>query len=723
MKYLQRLLIMLLVSCCAISTTAAAAGNPVNSMLTPAENDVSLEYLGMIFGNISPGLMKAGIHGNSQLLGQLFEVFNQLALIVGIILVIYTVCVGTINTATSGKILGERWSGAWLPMRSAAGIALLIPTKSGYCVVQIIVMWLVYWGVGAAGTLWSTAIDYLDAGHYMYSAQADTSGNAQRTDMPYQNMKASVDTANALFSAALCNKYHNSNPHNANELYGIGITSDSKTTKLNYGYLEGDNGYGHECGTVALADNKQVEPVLRAASNWQYLVEVYWQKKDLSGYKTDVRLGIEALNDDLQKAADPDPAGGVSEFKDTGWLLAGNYYRDLSRFDPQGGGVKVVYKQQDPLFVSGELPECRGDQNCVQLISGGNVAFNNEAIAGILENYATNSAGNIHVNLELPEVSGWWYTLGIGNAFRELTYPILTAIGGNFNSTGDPFHNAVVMGANMMNAAALIVTTTLLVGNMAYGMVANVCRAENPTGPAAHTVQSVISTLVLGVAGFLYAQGVMLAIYLPLIPFVLFLVGGIGWFISVLEAMVAAPLVAIGLVWPDAQNEVLGRAEPAIMLILNLFLRPSLMIIGLLAGIMMCWVGFKLTNLGFMTMIAHGSIMFEYLFGWFVLGFIYAMLLITIAKKCFSLIHQVPDKVLMWIGDHSQHQGGAEEFLGAVQGGTEKGGGAVSGIASGAGQYVGYGGRDLINSQKQWGRVKRLKDRLGKTEAKVDAED
>lgn len=706
------------------SAGAAAADMPIKSILTPPEHDVSLEYLGSIFGNISPGLMKAGIHGNSQLLGHLFEIFNQLALIVAIVLVIYTVFVGTLNTANSGKILGERWSGAWLPVRSAGGIALLIPTKSGYCVAQIIVMWLVYYGVGAAGTLWNNAIDYLDAGNYMYSAQAETSGDTQRTDIPYQNMKASIDTANAVFTAMVCNKYHNSKAENAHEQYGIGIVKEKdKNTKLKFGYLDGDTGYGSECGVVEVTNEKYVQPILRAVDNWHYLVEAFRNKQKLTDYKEDIKLGILALNSELTRATDPAPKGGVSAFKETGWLLAGNYYRDLSRFDPQGGGVSVTYATQDPLFVSGKLPECTGDQTCVYQLSLANVSFNNEAIKGLLENYNTSSADNTHVKLELPPVSDWWYTLGIGNAFRELTYPLLTAIGGNFNSTGDPFHNAVIMGANMMNAAALIVTTTLLVGNMAYGMVANVCRAENPAGPAAHTVQSVIATLVLGVAGFLYSQGVMLAIYLPLIPFILFLVGGIGWFISVIEAMVAAPLVAIGLVWPEAQNEVLGRAEPALMLFLNLFLRPSLMIIGLLIGILLCWVGFKLTNLGFMTMISHGSIMFEYLFGWFVLGFIYAMLLITIAKKCFSLVHQVPDKVLMWIGDHSQHQGGAEEFLGAVQSGTEKGGGSASGIASGAGQYVGYGGRDLINSQKQWGRVKRLKDRMTRTGARVEKED
>ena len=89
-----------------------------------------------------------------------------------------------------------------------------------------------------------------------------------------------------------------------------------------------------------------------------------------------------------------------------------------------------------------------------------------------------------------------------------------------------------------------------------------------------------MSAITLGAAGFLYIQGATLAIYLPLIPFIIFLLSSLGWFICVIEAVIAAPMVAVGLMWPEAQNEILGRAEPAIMMLLNLFLRPVLMILG-----------------------------------------------------------------------------------------------------------------------------------------------
>ena len=93
--------------------------------------------------------------------------------------------------------------------------------------------------------------------------------------------------------------------------------------------------------------------------------------------------------------------------------------------------------------------------------------------------------------------------------------------------------------------------------------------------------------LIFGIAAFLYVQGAILSVALPLIPFVIFLVAVLGWFAAVIESIVAAPLIAIGLIFPEANQDIWGKAEPAYMMILNLFLRPSLIIIGFVAGMIL----------------------------------------------------------------------------------------------------------------------------------------
>ncbi len=49
-------------------------------------------------------------------------------------------------------------------IRSTLGLALLIPKASGYCLMQIFVMWVVVQGVGAADKIWEAALGYLNRG-------------------------------------------------------------------------------------------------------------------------------------------------------------------------------------------------------------------------------------------------------------------------------------------------------------------------------------------------------------------------------------------------------------------------------------------------------------------------------------------------------------------------------------------------------------------------------
>ncbi len=70
----------------------------------------------------------------------------------------------------------------------------------------------------------------------------------------------------------------------------------------------------------------------------------------------------------------------------------------------------------------------------------------------------------------------------------------------------------------------------------------------------------------------LFTTGAVLAFYLPLIPFLIFTFAAIGWFIGVIESIVAAPLVALGIMHPEGPSEVLGRSEQGFMLILGVFL-------------------------------------------------------------------------------------------------------------------------------------------------------
>ncbi|MGB6976553.1 MAG: type IVB secretion system protein DotA [Gammaproteobacteria bacterium] len=206
-----------------------------------------------------------------------------------------------------------------------------------------------------------------------------------------------------------------------------------------------------------------------------------------------------------------------------------------------------------------------------------------------------------------------------------------------------------------------------------------------------------ISPLLNMVASALFTNGMVLSVYIPLIPFLVFTFAAIGWLISVLEAMVAAPLVALGITHPEG-HDLMGKAEQATMLLLSVFLRPILMIIGFMAAILLSWVAIKVVNLGFGYTIERNGILRDGLFAITeIIGVLvaYTVIMITVLNTCFSLIHVIPQKVMNWIGLHpeaSNVEGMLHEAKGAVHG---------------AGQAVGQGGGQLLDGAGSEGAAQR----------------
>ncbi len=133
----------------------------------PPASDYSVVFLGNLFGTVDGVLHSSG----SQIMGAIFTVFNSAVLALGGIIIMYTLLVSTMNTAHEGQMLGQKWSSIWIPVRSTLGLALLIPKASGYCLMQIFVMWVVVQGVGAADKVWQAALSYLNRGGVIIQAQ------------------------------------------------------------------------------------------------------------------------------------------------------------------------------------------------------------------------------------------------------------------------------------------------------------------------------------------------------------------------------------------------------------------------------------------------------------------------------------------------------------------------------------------------------------------------
>ena len=196
----------------------------------------------------------------------------------------------------------------------------------------------------------------------------------------------------------------------------------------------------------------------------------------------------------------------------------------------------------------------------------------------------------------------------------------------------------------------------------------------------------------------------LLAFYAPMVPFIIWCLSAINWMIGVIESMVAAPVVALGITSPQG-HDFLGKAELCMMLIFAIFIRPAAMLFGFIFAVCVAYFGFSIFNyMMFYTMqiylssviLSAGGKGAAVLMGFLLLMYCYVVL--TFINQVFSMIYVIPNKIMRWIGvpvdepDEEQWleeiKGGATDAMGSIAGsGSEMAGGLADGelAQSGAG--------------------------------------
>jgi hypothetical protein len=218
-------------------------------------------------------------------------------------------------------------------------------------------------------------------------------------------------------------------------------------------------------------------------------------------------------------------------------------------------------------------------------------------------------------------------------------------------------------------------------------------------GSLAQFLQSVLFfslPLVLAITAPMFVTGAILSIYLPLVPFMFFIFGIISWLIFVIEAMAAAPLVALGVTHPEG-HDLMGKAEQALMLWLSVFLRPMAMIIGLVAGMVLLYIAMQVLNLGFGGIIddlfdpAHTGP--SSAFTGLTVVLIYTFILVALVNQCFGLIYLIPEKIMRWIGLHPEGSD-IPHLTESVKSGVQP---FIQGTADGTGKVAAEGGKQTSN--------------------------
>lgn len=789
--------------------------------LRPASRDLSYYILEVFYGHID-GIL----NGQNAVLAKMFGVFNSVAIIISAIVIIYVVIISTVNTANDGEMLGRKWSSMWIPIKMVVGFVLLIPKASGYSIVQIIIMWIVVMGVGAADRVWETMVNHFASGGSLINAPIrDVPSEATKTNIKLAAdiLQAEVCTA-ALESAVrdnqdLVSKYQDTHKYLPSFLDSINtqkLSSASNGTYIlyfpgeikNFEYLKG------KCGEVIwkaadtmdfcasfegaersacieyVRKNPNIIKELQANSNFKRAMTVALQSlvnslkstanmivshrdmllADPSGEHTAVSLssigalqvgqpisiGYESFNQILlpivkqynisfhTKAYSDIEKQALNYFTDMGWIVAGSFANNLFiSYHPQGA-INLVQNYM-PTYIPPKRASIHqlGDaatSNVYQVSYDGPLykyivnaltassyngpiskvfikAMNEKIVEPMIS--AISSKSSFHRDFPWP-IGTINIDLFDSLSKSTISEPLLDLAG----KVGTPFDDIINVLGKVFTFTTINVNVLSTLRVIGLIMIHLSLTLYNTFGITAFVIALVLGVLwgfqfatsidtlatvfmpaVLAICGFLMLNGAILAFYIPLLPVIVFTFGILGWLVGVFESLIAAPIVAIGIMLPESQGSFMGKSSPATMLLLNLFLRPTLMLFGLIGGLILANIGVWLFLILFFITLAVGMLgtnvsdiiaiftgqvevasiiggivsagtsaitnIAFILAGFIVLPVIMVFTVMAIVKKSFALVHTVPDKILLWLAGGMQHQLGGEMSSGADEAGRE----------------------------------------------------
>ena len=225
----------------------------------------------------------------------------------------------------------------------------------------------------------------------------------------------------------------------------------------------------------------------------------------------------------------------------------------------------------------------------------------------------------------------------------------------------------------------------------------------------------------------LFGVGMGTAFVLPNMPFIIWVGCITGWVLLVIEAIIAAPLWAIMHLHPNG-DDLTGRGGNGYSLVLSLLLRPVLMVFGMEAAIVISSVIGEFINKTFFEVFAQSTGSFTGISAVTALAMgtmVYFIVMFTFLKKCFGIIHQLPDQLLQWIGGGGSQLGQfANEFSHSAERAGSAGAGAAGWAAGGASLSNKLAGDRLLGKQRslkdeKQASIKRAGDKLDKQLEKV----
>jgi conjugal transfer/type IV secretion protein DotA/TraY len=374
-------------------------------------------------------------------------------------------------------------------------------------------------------------------------------------------------------------------------------------------------------------------------------------------------------------ASSTDP--GYVALKNLGWSGLGAYYLELSRLNSEVLSMGAIVPSVTMPSWEGLGPYLTKD--LAPLIDAIE-KYQNAQEAGMAANdtsTAPNGAPGVFASEEIPSSSEStldkvFQALGITNAVMTgIVNLMLSPTSGD--GWTDPLAALISLGHMLIHIALAIIGGGALLSTKIGGFlttIASVVSLDLPGAVAsvgASALSGVIKGLLIPIFGgamLVLGPGIMLAYILPMTPYIYWMAGVAGWFLLVVEAMIAVPLW--GLAHIAFQGEGLhGRGIRGYEVLFSIVFRPAIMIAGLLVSYSifatLSWLIMKSFTIATAFVFQQGWVTDNWI-GLMVLLCVFATTEMGLAMMCFRLISTLPHHIPAMAGMSSVSRVDSDKF-------------------------------------------------------------
>ena len=642
--------------------------------------DKSREALIAIFGDVVTNPLANGSGGNNSILSEIFKVSNSCLLVIGGFLALYIMFKKLVTTAHDGNLFEKQQHTLWSPIRILVGLLSLVPTVNGWSLSQLLMLWgASVMGVGIANLGTDAAITALNDGKSMVVKPI---------------MPSTQELAQDIFEMNLCLHAINTGVATAEKQGGLvsqkSFIQQKSTPK---GFILKNTSY--VCGGASVSSDLEQENLTQWLTpdisvgdiRRAHLEALFQMQRSLNdSAKKFVQAVLERKKNNtpipiaasyIQSSAHEyenkiisvigNKQGNISELaskisdsiKKSGWMSLGTWYQTFAQANTKltdsiaakatafgnsstgDAAINSIYREVMEIY--------RSQQSSSENASTLGSSSNGDYSKGVTGNEAGQIIGSIFKNPGQRIINGL-VDLNFNASDRGQLNPLI-----KMKNLGD---YVMVMAENAISTYTAVRVFEHVTGGFSLAGLTN---AVSSVSDILAGVFAALSPFISAAIISLFFFGMLLSIYIPMVPFIIWFGAIINWLVNLAEAIIAAPLWAITHLSNDGEG--MGhRTTHGYIFLLNVMIRPILMVIGFFLGGAIVVAGGTLLNQLFGIAIANAQ--FDSMTGIVsIIAYlaIYVFIALNLIHSSFNLIYIVPDQVINWIGGHASVSLGKDE--------------------------------------------------------------